>query len=302
VDPYRPVAYTYFGQTHGFEDLRFVRDRLQLPYLDRYLILQIELDHLTPHARRSILSTTRDRLKESHLYDQLRERLAHALSEDPELLRLNEQRREALLSSYSETERKKMRERFARLLTNLTSGRDASVASKGRNEKGRPPTKPHQREPLEPLATRDEPTFLRIANVQKPVRIQIDRAAVLRLETDAPDGYLADHDPSARLVLAVQPERLVAMDSRSDFRGGRARMLIRPGSDTKVGDEGSLDVFLLTPSGESFHDRVSFRVVDKSEHDTTGDKSKGQVKAPEPVPIYSDKWQQLERFSDSRQP
>lgn len=293
VDPYRPVTHTYYGQTHGTEDLRFVRDRLQLPYLDRFLILQIELDQLSPVARRAILSTTRDRLKESHLYEEMRERIAHALSEDPTLLRLNEERKDALLSSYSENERQRMRERFARLLTNLLAGRDATIDSSGNEEGGRRKTGSSSREPLKPLPTGERPTFLKIANVQKPVRVQMDRAAVLRLESDAPDGYLADHDPQARLVLLPDPSNAVLLESRSDFRGGRSRVLLRPGSDVGPGLEGEITIVLITPDGDTYQDRVSFRVTDPTEEPSAGDKRKGKVKAPEPVPIYQDKWATL---------
>lgn len=293
VDPYRPVTYTYFGQAHGFEDRRFVAQRLQLPYLDRYLILQIELDHLTAHARRAILSTTRDRLKESTLYEELRERLAHALAEDPELIRLNEVRKEAVLSSYSEDERKKMRDRFARLLENLSAGRDADVPSKGQGEGGRPKSEGRSHEPLQPLETRDEPTYLRVANVQRPLLVQVDRAAVVRLESDAPDGYLAAHDPHARLVLSFEPTRGLAMESRSDFKGGRSRVLVRPGPEAREGVEGKLTVFLLTPDGDSFQDQVTFRIVEPAKPPTSGDKRRGKVKAPEPVPIAKDQWSGL---------
>ncbi len=293
VDPYRPITYTLFGQSHGWEDQRFVRDRLQLPYLDRYLIVQIELDHMAAQARRNILSTTRDRLKESRIYDELRERLAHALAEDPQLIQLNEGRKEALLSAYSEAERKQMRERFARLLANLAAGRDAEVPSKGKSERGREPSGSRSRDPLPPLPTSESPTFLRLANAQHPVQVRIDRAAVLRLESDAPDGYLAAHDPHARLLVVVDPADNLVMESRSDFRGGRARILIRPGSDAKVGDDGVVDVFLLTPDGESFRDRITYRITPHGESATSGDTRRGQVKAPEPVPIYKERWTAL---------
>lgn len=290
VDPYRPVSYTFFGQAHGSEDQRFIRDRLQLPYLDRYLIVQIELDHLAAAARRKLLSTTRDRLKESQLYIELRERLAHALAEDDDLVRLNEQRKEALLSSYSEAERKKMRERFARLLTNLAAGRDALIGSKGDSEKGRKPSTSGSRKPLPPLKTRDTPTFVRIANVQKPMRIELNRAAVLRLESDAPDGYLASHDPHARLLPIFDPADSLTMESRSDFKGGRARVLLRPSSDTKGGDHGTIDILLLTPENNDYRDKIGFRIVEQTEESTSGSKDKGLVKAPEPVEIYERQW------------
>jgi hypothetical protein len=57
VDPFQPIAYTYFGQTHGTDERRFTSERLQLPYLAKFLIVQVELDHLLPAARRELLSS-----------------------------------------------------------------------------------------------------------------------------------------------------------------------------------------------------------------------------------------------------
>jgi hypothetical protein len=37
VDPYRPICFTFNGQTHGFEERRFISDRLNLPYLTKFL-------------------------------------------------------------------------------------------------------------------------------------------------------------------------------------------------------------------------------------------------------------------------
>ena len=54
VDPYQPIAYTYFGHTHGTDERRFTAERLQLPYLAKFLIIQVELDHLLPAARREL--------------------------------------------------------------------------------------------------------------------------------------------------------------------------------------------------------------------------------------------------------
>src|SRR5262249_33814060 len=205
VDPYKPITYTFFGQTHGTDDRRFISERLSLPHLAKYLIIQVELDRLTAQARRELLSTTRDRLKQLSFYTLLREQISTALSQDEDLVRLNEIRKEELLSKHSEQEQSKMQERFARLMERFNAGIDLTARSKGSGDKGRKGSEPGSRAPLAPLPTRDKPTFVRIANTQKPVLLHPGRHAVLRLESDAADGYISAH-VHAQLLMVSDPD------------------------------------------------------------------------------------------------
>jgi hypothetical protein len=289
VDPYHPVSYTYFGQTHGTDERRFIADRLQLPYLAKFLIVQVELDNLIPQARRDLLSSTRDRLKRVPFFDQMREAICDALGADEELRRLNDLRKEQLLSRHSEKDRERMRERFAQLMERLPSGLDATSAAKGREDGGREPSGSRSREPLEPLPTIDSPTFIRIANSQSPLPIRVDRHALIRLESDAPDSYLLHHI-HARLTLVSEPESLVALESKSDFRGGRSRLTVRPGGSSKPGSEGRLTVFLLTPDDQHLSDSAAFRIDEAKPHPTAGESERSKVKVPEPIPVYRNDW------------
>lgn len=289
VDPYRPVAYTYFGQTHGTDERRFITERLQLPYLAKFLIIQVELDNLIPQARRDLLSSTRDRLKRVPFYNQMREALCDALAADEELRRLNDLRKEQLLSRHDAKDRARMRERFAQLMERLPSGIDATSSGKGAEEGGREPSGSRSREPLKPLPTGDIPTFVRIANALSPLPIRIDRHALIRLESDAPDSYLMNHI-HAKLTLVSEPETLVILESKSDFRGGRARITVRPTDAAKPGSEGKLTVFLFTPDDQTFSDSTSFRIEPSRPHPTAGDTERSKVKVPEPIPVYRDEW------------
>jgi hypothetical protein len=290
VDPYRPICFTFNGQTHGFEERRFISDRLNLPYLTKFLIVQVELDHVTPEARRELLSTTRDRLKQLPLFEVMREAISTALSEDENLIRINDARKEKILARHSDSEEKKLRERFARLMERHLAGVDAKVKAKGNaGDGGRPPSTSGTREALAPLPTRSEPTFIKIANTQKPLPITLDRHTLLRLESDAPDGYLTSH-VHAKLALGSDPEGLLVLESSSDFKGGRSRATVRVTEKAKEGDTGTVTIFLLTPTGKTLQSKVSFRVELPREQPTAGSSSKSKVQAPAPVPVYKTEW------------
>lgn len=288
VDPYQPIAYTYFGQTHGTDERRFTSERLQLPYLAKFLIIQVELDHLLPAARRELLSSTRDRLKRTPFFFEMRERICAALAEDDELIRLNDVRKEELLSRHSERDRERMRQRFAELMERLKPGVDATLRGRGEGEGGRPPSGTSSREPLEPLPTRDEPTFLRIANTKRPIPVRLDRQALIRLESDAPDGYLTSRI-HAKLTMACHPAGVLELQSKSDFHGGRARLAIRPREGAKPQD-GTITALLLTPDDKALSDEVTFRLEPPPEHPTAGEQSRTRVKAPEPIPVFRGEW------------
>jgi hypothetical protein len=293
VDPYRPIAYTYFGQTHGTDERRFTAERLQLPYLAKYLIIQVELDHLIPAARRELLSSTRDRLKRTAFFDDMRESICAALAEDEDLIRLNDIRKEELLSRHSEKDRERMRQRFAQLMERLPPGIDAAAPAKGQDAGGRPPSGgSRSREPIQPLPTKDEPTFVRIANTKLPIPIRLDRHTLIRLESDAPDGYLTGHI-HAKLTMTSQPQGLLALESRSDFHGGRARLTLKTSEGAKAGIEGTLSVFLFTPDDKAINADVGFRLEPPKETPTSGERGKAHVKAPEPIPVFREEWPQF---------
>lgn len=292
VDPYQPVTYTYNGQRHGTEDRRFITNRLNLSYLAKYLVIQVELDGLHGKARREVLSSTRDRLKQTKFLDQIREAVAEAMSEDESLIRLNDLRKEELLSRHSQKDREKIRQRFADLMKKLPAGTDAKIPSKGSGEDGgRVPSGSSSREPLAPLPTKSRPTFIRIGNASLTILVQVDRRALVRLESDAPDAYLDNH-AHARLTLAPQPDGALKLESHSDFRGGRSRLTMRVAEGIKPGTEGTLTVFLLTPEGQSLTASAKYRVVDAKTVDTAGHDRKSEVKTPEPIPVQQSEWGQ----------
>lgn len=211
------------------------------------------------------------------------------MAEDEELIRLNDIRKEELLSKHSDKDRERMRQRFAQLMEHLKPGVDAEIPGKGEEAGGRRASGSRDREPLRPLPTKDEPTFIRIANKVPRLQIRTDRHALIRLESDAPDGYLTGHI-HATLTMASAPAGLITLESRSDFRGGRARLTVRAIESAKAGAEGTLTIFLFTPDDRAFSDEIPFKLEPPKEASTAGRSSRAEVKVPEPVPIHRPEW------------
>jgi len=118
--------------------------------------------------------------------------------------------------------------------------------------------------------------------------VRLDRQALIRLESDAPDDYLTSRI-HAKLTMACHPPGILVLQSKSDFHGGRARLTIRPTEGAKA-QEGTISAFLFTPDDMALSDEVAFRLEPPPEHPTAGDKSKTRVKVPEPIPVFKDEW------------
>ena len=292
VDKNHPITYTNFGQTHGLDHVRLIKDRLNLPYLVRYLVVQVELDDITPALKRDILSTTRDRLKETEATARLRDEMIAALREDEDLRRLDGERKEALLSTQSDKDKERIKARFARMMEDLPAGVDASAKGGGSDGKGRRKndSKPTKREPLE---TRKEPTYIRVGNAAKPVAMRKNRHAVITLESDAPDKYLGNH-VHANLLVLFDPDGKSTVKNQSDFRGGRARVSVSPTDGANVGDVIKVRFVLMKPNKEQIKCDVSVVVESSEERRSEKGKNTHKASVPDPIPITKEGWGELD--------
>ncbi len=126
-------------------------------------------------------------------------------------------------------------------------------------------------------------------NTQKPIPVRLDRHALIRLESDAPDGYLVGH-VHARITISSEPDGLVLMDSRTDFRGGRARMTIRASDEAKPGRNATVTIFLLTAKNKTLNTKATLRFEAPEEADTSGKGERSKLKVPAPIAVYKAEW------------
>jgi hypothetical protein len=292
-DPRHPIVMTNFGQTHGVEDRRLIVDALRLPFLKNDLVVQIELDGLSPSVKRELLSTTRDRLKRGSRYNALIEAIVEALGDDPQLQAANTRRRLRVLENQQKTDYKKLRRRFAELIEKFRPGEEAAAqrSDTGRNGSvaaagGSSDTETVDVPPV-PLPTLAHPTFLRIKRGDGPLRLRRARRSAIVVESDAPNGYLAVHE-NARLVLVDPTLNSVRFLRTSDFRGGRARLSVR--TDLPLESTGTIGARLTDATGSVFADDAPYLVVEPPPPESAADNGASRVRVPEIYEIYAADW------------
>jgi hypothetical protein len=293
-DPRHPIVMTNFGQTHGVEDRRLIVDALRLPFLKNDLVVQIELDGLSPGVKRELFSTTRDRLKRGSRYNALIAAIVEALGDDAQLAAANTRRRLRLLEKQQKTDYKKLRRRFAELIEKFRPGEEAAAqrSAAGTNGTvaaagGSPDAESAGDAPPQPLPTLEHPTFLRIKRDTGPLLLRRARRTALVVESDAPNGYLAVHE-NARLVLVDPTLGGVRFLRTSDFRGGRARLWVH--TDLPLESTGIVGARLTDAAGSVFADEAPYVVVEPPAPQSADDDGASRVRVPEIYEIYAADW------------
>ncbi|MBC5821303.1 MAG: hypothetical protein GIX01_04870, partial [Candidatus Eremiobacteraeota bacterium] len=293
-DPQHPVVITNYGQTHGTLDRRFIVDVLRLPFLKEALVVQVELDALSAATKRELISTTRDRLKRGGAYGTLLDAARDALLDDPALQAANTARRRRLLERQSATDQKRLRRRFMELLEKFHPGADPGAAA-SRNGKSESATASlsdggDSAPDVEPLATQAHPTFVRIAGHVRPLQLSRGRNALIRLESDAPDAYCALH-AQARLVLVADPLASLEVLRVSDFRGGRARVTVRPVAE--IGTLGTAAIRLTDAEGTVHVDAAEFTIVEPPPPTPAEADGRKGMRLPQVYEVYRSGWERL---------
>jgi hypothetical protein len=299
LDPAYPTLMTYFGQTHGRESRRFIADELRLPFLKHALIIQIELDGLTPAGRRELLSSTRDRLKRGSLYEYLFDVVSEALRDDPRLAQLNADRRQQLLTKQSSVEEERIRKRFVELMDRYKAGADARAAARDGDKRSLVSPSSSEAngngqaaEIASPLPTGEKPTFLKVSGTL-PLRLRPDRHGIITIESDAPDRYLVDH-PEAQFSLIDDPAGRVEIIRHTDFRGGRARITLKLTAGAS-GERGTMTIYLVAAADDVAVDTPApYVVVEPPPADPGGRDGRSGVSVPRIEAVHRERWSILD--------
>jgi hypothetical protein len=194
--PSYPIIITFNGQKQGYLTNSVIKSDLKLPFLEKYLIVQIECDQLDNESKRQLFSTTRESLRETSIHEELRKTTIDVLANDERLQVLDMARKDRYLKKDDNEVIDKLRKRLANRINAYlkATGGGKGVTATDTSETVKP--KKHQ-----PITVSDPPTFLQITTPPDK-EVYAGKTFGIKFKTDAhpnlfnnPDWFLAVIEP-----------------------------------------------------------------------------------------------------------
>jgi len=292
------IFVTMNGQRHGIETTSFLRDRVGLTYSSDYLIVQIDCDGLTNQAKKDLLSTTRDRLKEGEFKEGLLDAVIEHLRQDRNILAFERERKLRIISAKTKRDTNTIRRLVGQFIARNPDLSDLIQAeSRTKTDSTIQPREQEEEEEkdeirqdeMEVPQLREIPTYLRITNKRNPIPIEKGGNALVRLETDAIDSY-CDGEWSLRFR-CVHKNQTMSRRSCSKIRNGKISCYVHCPSGLAIGTEEALHFEL--DSGDGGVLAADCKLMCIAPHERR--KEEGKRKLPEPriVPIWKEEFPEI---------
>lgn len=239
------IFVTLNGQRHGVETSNFLRDKANLTFSYDYIIIQVDCDNLENTAKKTLVTSTRERLKEGPMKDILFEEVANILKNDVNIARFEKERKDAILTATTFKETSNIRKLVGKYIAQNDELKELQVMFKReRQEKIISETvKKEEKEDIEKIditeliipELKNIPTYLKILNRKNPIPIEKGGSAVIRLETDVDDQYL-DGEKFERLR-CIHQKNMTKFKSHSKLRNGKISYQIFCPSSKRIGSK-----------------------------------------------------------------
>ena len=290
-----PILVTYNGQVQGKLSRTLFKDDCKFGYIYKSLIAQIECDGLTPFGKKFFFTSGRDRLKVP-AEKEVEAALITLFSQDEYLKNENQQREENSLSEKIGKDTTEIRKKLAEMINKLNPGRfkiNLSGVQKSGGGSGTQSQHAHKViEPLLPLSTKSEPTFINIVNEQDPIPIRKGRTCKIRIESDAPDDLFKIGGWAIDLKEGITPDLLV--HSRTDFNGGRINLFVECDENAVIGKIFDAQLTLKSVDGKIIDSNI--RKIEVKETPQAEKSNQLEINAPEIIPL-TDTDQQYTEFN-----
>ncbi len=272
VMPEQAVTITLNGQRHMAYP-RAVIERAGFMTLSKAMLVHVETDGLSWQEKRELFSTTRDRLKESAVTDELRQQLDTTLRSDEALRAEDRRRKERALARGSKEQADRIRARLAKAIAALRKGSvqkyralmstNAELSLFTDQLLVDPPDRPGSSgdsggDGNQNITFEGAPTFVKVLNA--PIRVPAGGRAVVRLAIDAADDWFTTN-PGLFLPILSKGAGNFSILGYSDVQGGRMRCTVSA-ADASEGDKGRIVFSVVPPDG-------SLPLVDEADLEAT---------------------------------
>jgi len=276
----KPIVVTYNGQKQGEFSNSVIKKDLQLPYLERYIVVHLDCDDVDNRTRRELFPTTRESLRDTSVADELRDLIVETLHEDENLRRLDRERKKRYLQRTDSDSVDRIRKRLAdRIQSRLKTdgiGGDSGSRSSGSTRGSGPSPKP------EPIPVEEPPTFIEITS-REPRTVHPGKRFTLSFRTDARPTYFGD---SSSFVPIITPLGTVEYAGTTSVHEGHGQAHFRVDENADIGTDGKITLEVRPERSSSLSDSITFEVT---EEEKGAGSDRGQGQAPNVSPQWVQK-------------
>jgi hypothetical protein len=246
------VTVTLNGQRHGAERRGWLKDNLGLPYLAKNLIVQVDIDDLSPPARRQLFSSSREQMVDGPMKALIYSETIASLSADNELRNLENEMRDRAMAKGAEQVGEHVRKKLERFINTFLKDKTKKVqVAEGTGSDTNNPTPKPPGPPPEPRTTDDshlpaEPSDIKFD--RDPIEIVQGKRTTVWVYVDAKNGYLERHAEDLKVSFSANLAGKVLDVSRSELLAGKSRWTLKAESDAPLGD-GEMEAVLVTSNG-----------------------------------------------------
>lgn len=272
----QPILITFNGQKQGYLPNTIVKNDLRLPFLDRYLIVQIECDRLDNESKRQLFSSTRESLRDTSILDELRKLTIDTLKEDDHLVVLDRERKERYLQKDENDALDNLRKRLANRINVFVKAAGSGSTVKAAVDK--PSGK--RKVPLE-IPVQDPPTFLEIVGpIEKEVTI--GKTFSVPFKTDAHPNYFYNPD---NFIAVFEPHSFGSFTGKANVEGGYGRAYFVVSENVEPGSIGKLTMELRPPRLKSLSCGLDCIAKPTEEDANSGNKGSKNTPSIDIVPM-----------------
>jgi len=248
----QPIVISFNGQKQGHLLNSIIKQELKLPFLEKYLVVQIECDQLDNESKRQLFSSTRENTRDTSIKKELEKLVIDTLSADDELKRLDKERRDRYLKKDETEALDKLRKRLASRINQYikASGGGSGVKATETGETVKTKKQP-------PIPINDPPTFIEITTPNEK-EVYSGKTFSIKFKTDAhpnlftnPDWFFAIIEPhsfgsytgSARVVDGYGIAYFKTRESVEKGQAGIITLELRPPRQKTLSD--TLDILSI---------------------------------------------------------
>lgn len=272
--PSKPIIITFNGQKQGELPNTIIKNDLRLPYLERYIIVHIDCDRLDSESRRQLFPSTRENVRDTAILDDLRRLVVDTLAGDPELQRLDRERKVRYIRRVESESVENIRRRLANRVRTVVQ-----VSGGGRSPRVTPPDSPDHPQPRVPIPVQEPPTFLEIIS-PSPRKVYAGQRFIIRFRTDADPAYFLNPDT---FIAVLDPPTFGQYTGTTNVINGYGTAYFRANEDLDECTTAEITLEVRPRRSTSLHGTVTAEVVPLP---TPGGSGSGQV----PTPNINPQW------------